>query len=310
MDVISKVQEVNPYGINNPNLYANGTPFLEIEDLDKYILKKAIKEVNGKKPVVIVIGGPQSSAKTTLSVHFADRVNILTGFPLLDLTNENNPQYSQGSKNFMKKLNEARLKGYKIIVWDETASDYRRKRAISNINKILDEAMDMIRRFKMIVILVYHDFSEIPNELIRKKVITCLFQNQDRDIEHNYVSSKLYNYGKMCLIKHNLIKSIIPEYAYSVEPNFAIKFKDLSPERSAQLEKLSSSIKDKIFESAEIRLQGYLTQEELSDKTMMSKAWVRKTLNKFNIIAERRIKKINYYPANTLERLKSKIKRK
>jgi len=301
---------MNPYGDNNSNLYPNGTPFEDPIDLDNF-LYECITEVNGKKPVIIVIGGPQSSAKTTLSVQVADRVNLFTGKPLLDLTNIDNAQYSQGSKTFLRKLTEAREQGYKIIIWDETAADYRRKRSISNINKILDEAMDMIRMFKMIVILVYHDFGEIPQELIRKKVITCLFQNQDRDVKKNYVVSKTYNYGKMCVIKNNMKKSIIPEYAFkSVSPNFYIKFKDLSPERSLQLEKLSSNIKQKIFDKSDVALNHYLSQEDISDKLGMSKAWVRKKIKELNIPFERRINKITYYNESLLEKLRTKIKRK
>lgn len=291
------------------NLYENGTPFKDTIYLDKF-LQDAINEVDHKKPVVIVLGGPQSSAKTTLSIHLADRVNILIGKEILDLKSPDLPQYSQGSKNFMRKLNEARKLGHKIIIWDETAADYRRKRAISSINKILDEAMDMIRQFKMIVILVYHDFAEIPNELIKKKVITCLFQNQDRDIKKNYVISKIYNYGKMCIIKHNFLKTIIPEYAFSnIDPNFILQFKDLSQERSKQLEILSSNIKYKIFEKTEIALQGYLSQQDISEKLQKSKVWVRKQLKKLKIEPERTFNKVNYYSSHILERIRSQIRR-
>jgi hypothetical protein len=303
MDAMEQIQKINS------NLYPNGTPFLYVEQLDKF-LRDAIKEVNGKKPCVIVIGGAQSSAKTTLSIHLIDRINSMVGQQEMDLTNPDNPQYSQGSKNFMRKLNEAYKQGKRIIVWDETAADYRRKRSISNINKILDEAMDMIRKFKMIVILVYHDFSEIPTELIKKKVITCLFQNGDRDVDRNHVTSKLYNYGKMCIIKHNLIKSIIPEYAFRIDPNFTIIFKDLSPERSAQLEILSSNLKDKIFEKAEIALQGYVSREDISNKIGMSQDWVRKHIKKYGIEHTRKIGQVTYYENKVIEQLRQKIKRK
>lgn len=298
------VQEVNP------NLYSNGSPFLELEKLD-FNLHSFLREVDGKKACVLVVGGSQSSAKTTLGVHLVDRINFFTGFPILDLSSMDSAlQYCQGSKNFLRRLNELKDTGRKIIVWDETAADYRRKRAISNINKTLDESMDMLRRFKIIVVLVYHDFTEIPTELIKKKVVTCLFQNSDRDINKDFVISKAYNYGKMLIIKHNMIKSIIPEYAFSIEPNFSVHFKDLSPERSKQLEILSTNIKDKIFERAEISLQGYLCQDDLSAKLGMSKAWVRQKIKLLNIESVRRISNVTYYDAKVLERLKNQIKRR
>lgn len=290
----------------NTNLYTNQSPFDKIEIIDRNI-NKFLLMLRDRQPVVIIIDGGQSTGKTTLSIHIMDRFNNKAGKPEVDLDEKDNIQYAFGGDQLIKKLPQCQEQDMPIITYDESG-DYNRKGALSRFNKTMDRAMDMIRIFQVAIIIVCHDFTKLPREIIDKKIAMMLIHCKQRKIGSIYADARVYDYQGMCWIQHNRKTEVVPEIAYNkVYPNFHFRFKDLSQERSNKLNTLSGKKKIELFKITEVKLQGLLNYKEIGYKTRMSEAWVKRQIRILKIKEESIYKKKKYFNPQIINMLNKKI---
>ena len=294
--------------MNNPNIYTNGTPFDKIELIDKN-LKNFLIRLKDRQPIVIIIDGGQSTGKTTLSIHLTDRLNYLSGQPIVNLDEKETIQYCFGGEQLVKKLPLCQDENKNAIVYDESG-DYSRKGSLSRFNKTMDRAMDMVRIFQVAIIIVCHDFTKLPREIIDKKIASFLIHCKQRNPGSVYANAQVYDYSGMCWIQHYRKEVVVPELAYNkVYPNFHFRFKDLSPERSSKLHTLSGTKKIELFKQSEVKLQGLINYKELGYKVGMSEAWVKAIIRKLHIKEESIYKKKKYFNPNVAEMIFKKIKK-
>lgn len=294
--------------MNNPNLYANNTPFDKIEVIDRN-LKNMLIRLKDRQPIVIIIDGGQSCGKTTLSIELTDRFNYLSGQTEVNLEEKENIQYCFGGEQLVKKLPLCQDQNRNAIVYDESG-DYNRKGALSRFNKTMDRAMDMIRIFQVAIIIVCHDFTKLPKEMIDKKIATMLIHCKQRSPGSGYANAQVYDYTGMCWIQHYRKQEVVPEVAYNkVYPNFHFRFKDLEPTRSNKLHILSGTKKVELFKMSEVKLQGLLNFKELGYKCGMSEAWIKSQIRKLHIKEESIYKKKKYFNPNVADLLLKKVQK-
>lgn len=292
----------------NPNLYANGTPFDKIDLIDKNI-KQCMVRLKDRQPIVIIIDGGQSTGKTTLSIHIADRFNHHLGQSEVNLSEKENIQYAFGGDQLIKKLPLCQDSNKPCVVYDESG-DYSRKGALSRFNKTMDRSMDMIRIFQVAIVIVCHDFTKLPREIIDKKIATMLIHCKQRNPNSGYANAQVYDYSGMCWIQHYKKQEVVPELAYNkVYPNFHFRFKDLEPTRSQQLHILSGNKKVELFKQSEVKLQGLLNFKEIGYKVGMSEAWVKQQVRTLKVKEESIYKKKKYFNPQIADMLFKKIKK-
>lgn len=269
--------------LDTPWLYKNGSPYDKRDLIDKN-LYEAVLALKSKQPVVIVIDGGQSTGKSTLGIHLLDSLNKIYGKQEVDLDEKDNKQYAFGGEQFIKKLPLCQEAELPAIEYDESG-DYSRKGALSRFNKTMDRAMDMVRIYQVAIVIVVHNFAkQVPSELIDKQIATVLIHCLKREPGVGHVEAKVYDYSGMCWIRHNMKTEVIPENAYKkVYPNFHFRFKDLRPERSVLLDKLSGMKKKELYNMTEIKIQGLLSYKEIAYKVQMSEAWVKKQMSQLRI---------------------------
>lgn len=283
--------------------YENGTPFDNIEIIDKNI-KEILLAIQDKQPIIIIIDGGQSSGKTTLATLLTDRLNQFYNKPLMEL-NGQSPQYSQGGEQFVHRLPKAAEQGYPSVIYDESG-DYGRKGALSKFNKTMDRAMDIIRVYKLAVIIIVHNFAkQVPNEMIDKQIATMLIHCKKRKPGRNCVYAQTYDYQGMCWIKYYMKTEVVPENAYKkVYPNFHFRFKNLPPNREEELDRLSSRNKKELWNTVDIKIQGLIDIKELSRNVNYSVATLRKKLKEYKIKESLIDKKKKYYNQETINIIK------
>jgi hypothetical protein len=285
--------------------YANGTPFDKIDLIDKWI-KEGIVHLKGKRPVVAIIDGGQSTGKTTLGIHLLDRNNLYCGKPPVNLAENDNIQYGLGGEQFIRKLPECCLKGFMSFEYDESG-DYSRKGSLSRFNRTMDRAMDIVRIYQSLIIIVAHDFTKIPRELLDKKIGVFLFHCKERNPRSDYVNVKAYDYSRMCWIQYYRKTEVVPETAYNkVFPNFDFRFKDLTPSKALLLDRLSTHNKKELWNKTDINIQGLLTYKDLAMKVGRSADWVRHKINIANVSPAIVNHKAKYFSPNVVEYLKHK----
>jgi len=295
---------------NNPNLYDNGTPFDKPELIYNNLIGGSIPYLKTKQPVFEVLVGGQSTGKTTLGIHFIDIYNFLFGFPLVDLSSDKNPQYAQGSKEFLHRLPLCAQEGYPACEWDE-AGTYSRKNSLTTDNKTMDESLDVLRVHKVAVLICRHDIHKIPREMLDHEILGFLIRCKMRQPGCDYVEAEVYDFVGSQYIIDYINKGYKPQQVYNklVYPAFHFRFKDLSPKRSEQLDKLCSRKKKDMWANKDIKSQGLLSIDELHLQIPRSKIWIKQKIKEFKIETKMNYKKKNYYSEDTVKKLMSKIKK-
>lgn len=286
--------------------YEHGSPY-EAKELVDNALEKQVIRVQRKKPSMILIDGIMGSGKTTLAIHFADKINNIYGLPPLDLT-QDNIQYAIGGADFTTKLRKCYEEGKPIIIYDES-SDFNKKGALTAFNKNLEQIFTTYRAYKIIVILCLPNIVVLSRNLFRDAIPRMLFHCGYRT-EH-YGTSTCYSLLSILYILKNMTnqKTVVEQHAYKKgRLSFKTRFLDLEPERSQALERLSMKGKKNILIKSEIELQGLLNYEQLSNKLGRSKTTIRLKINKLGIKPEIEIKKEKYFSKNTLFTLQQKMK--
>lgn len=299
-------KEIEP---ENINLYDNGTPFDKPELIYNNLIGGSIPYLKTKQPVFIPIIGGQSSGKTTLGIHLIDIFNFLYDRNLVDLTELKNPQYAQGNKEFLHKLPICGQQGYPAHEWDESGK-YSRKNSLTNDNKTMDESLDVLRVHKVAVLMCRHDIHKIPREMVDHEILGCLIRCKMRQPDVEYVEAEVYDFIGTQYIIDYINKGMKPQQVYNklVYPAFHFRFKDLSPNRSALLDKLCSNKKKDMWAMKDIKSQGLLSLEEITYSLPRSKEWIKKKIKELKIEVALNYKKKNYYNEDIIKKLERQIK--
>jgi nucleoside-triphosphatase THEP1 len=293
--------------MNTIHLYENGTPFQAYsqinENIDDLIIRK-----NEHKPCLLLIDGMPSSGKTTIGVQLMDIINKKHDLPQVNLNSPKEAiQIGTGAEEFIQKLRQAAEEGQPIIMFDE-AGEYNRRGWNTKLNKILDSIMDTFRAYNIIVIMVLHDFTELPKHIWNVKLPTMLIHLKERT--GNEGSSQWYDLKDMYWIIHNRKQQVFPEDAYKLQtPVFRTHFKNLSEIRSQQLDKLSTTAKRNKLQGAEIKVQGLLYIKDIKELIQMSEVWIKKKIKELHIKEETTYKKRKYYTQDIISKLRNHIKK-
>lgn len=276
-------------------LYKNGLKFSSPFDNN---LDQLIDRVDGNKASLIIIGGGVGEGKTTLLVEVLDYINNKKGLPPIDLEIKKHPQLGQGGLEFMQNLRVCFENKLPCVGYDE-AGDFSKRGSLTQFNAMLNRTFDTFRAFKCIVVIALPNFNILDNDLFDKKIprlfIHCVNRTQ------TYGNFNGYSLYRMELLRSYMKKFNLKNYAYTkVRPNFRGHFLDIEPERSKQLDILSTRSKFNILSKSEVKIEGLLTFPELAVKVMKSISWVRATIRVLKIKPNREIKKVKYFDQNTL----------
>ena len=285
-EVIAKLEQ---------RVYTNGLPFSS--PLDK-VIKKLWDRVENKKAALILIEGGLGEGKTTLLIHILDYINKINGLPPVDLEGS---QYSMGGVDFLKHIRVCYDTKLPCVGYDE-AGDFSRRGSLTNFNSMMNRTFETFRAFKCIVVMALPAFWVLDNELIDKNIPRLtLTLNKRTNKSGNYAARSLY---RLQMLKFRMAKTNSKSYAYgSVHPNFRGHFLDLAPDRSKQLDKLTTRNKLEILRKSEVRIEGLLTTAELATKLFKSIAWVYKAVRDLKLKPNRRIGSVRYFDVNALNQL-------
>jgi len=278
------------------NVYQHGLKFGKklAENLDD-----AIELINNDLPAVIIVDGNAGRGKTTLTVEMGDYVNKKFGKPPLDL--KSCDQYAMGGKQFLEKLRKCHDKEHRYLVYDE-GGDFSRRSSLTKFNGLLNQAFDMSRALKMVIVISLLRFWFVDQHIFDNGLIIGLVHCRNKCKTYsNYSGFSLY---EMLLMKHAIKKMPIPSQVYSIfTPNFRGQFLDLEADRSRQLSTISIANKKKIIKESEIKIEGLMSKVDLAKRLNMSVSWVEKKIKDLKLKETKKINRVNYFNAYTLEML-------
>ena len=260
------------------------------------VFKKALASV-------IIIDGGLGLGKTTTAVQMASYIN---GSPI-----NLKKQLALGGGDLIDKLLTCQEEGLHVLIYDE-ASDFNRRGALSKFNADLNKVFDVCRAFKVIIIMVLPSVKVIDNDLFNKGIVRFLFHVADKGITCNLCwAYSAYRVGYLIRDLKDTKKNPIPGKCYiKTHPNFDFRVYDLTKERAKELDRVSTGAKLDVLRSTTVRLGGLMNYSQIAEALGMSKEWARSTVKKNNILASKRYKKINYFEADIVERLRIHIKHK
>ena len=290
--------------------YDHGLPFSTkvAENIDSLILR-----IKKKKASMVVIDGGVGEGKTTFGVHIADYVQgkyIRQAKKELGWTNTQNDinfknQYAIGGDQFQEKLQISYELKLAVAIYDE-AGDFSTRGALTAFNKRLNRIFQTYRAFKILVIIILPNFNVLENNLFDLKIPRLLFNCHNRDdYQGNFRAYSLY---RMHYLKDKMRKLVIKEFAYTqVTPNFRGHYLDLEPNRSKELDEISTKGKLEIVSENVLESKGLISKKTIASKLCRTERWVTAKLNKLKIKSQMTHKKRNYYDASALEFLRNEL---
>lgn len=278
-------------------MYKNGLPFNNELANNLEDQKTRIKK---NKASLIIVDGGVGEGKTTLTVHIADYLN---GKPIVF-----NEQLAMGGKDFLTKLRTCFKKKHPVIIYDE-AGDFNKRGALTRFNAMLNRTFETYRAFKIIVILVLPNFNVLDNDIFDKRIPRLLVNCWART--ETYGNFRGYGYYRMLYLRQKMTKLIVKPQAYSfTRPNFHGHFKDLDPERSKALDKLSTAGKMKELKGAEIGIEGLVTYTDIATKLACSIGKVQMNLRELKLKPKKYIDKKAYFKNDIIDMLADYIDKK
>lgn len=263
---------------------------LNLDDLyDRVLIKR--------KASLIIIDGSIGEGKTTLAVHLADYINKKHGQKEINLKTGN--QLGLGGEDFLKKLRWCYENKYHVCIYDE-AGDFSKRGSLTKFNAMLNRTFEMFRAFQIIVIIVLPSFSVLDNDIFDKGIPRMLVHCYDRSLTAGRF--KVYDFITMMYIRHAMKKEVIKQRVYDrYNPNIHGDFVDLTPERSTQLDEISTAGKISSLQSSELKIAGLINSKELAIKTAKSRNWVNESIKALGIKPLRVINRTRYYSEDILE---------
>jgi Cdc6-like AAA superfamily ATPase len=188
--------------------------------------------IKKNKASAIVVDGQMGEGKTTFAVMFLEkfqskRINY-------------DMQYAVGGEDFLKKLELCVDNGLRAIIYDE-AGDFGRKATLSKFNRTLDMVFQTFRTYKILIIIVLPFFSELDRGIYDRGVVRGLFNCYSRNEKYGCV--RFYTLRRIFFLLSyiNVKKPPVRQVAYKkTTPMFQAYFKNLPPERSEELDVIST----------------------------------------------------------------------
>lgn len=276
-------------------LYKSGLPFSEIL---RDNIQHLITRIDKKKAVLIIIDGGVGEGKTTLLIEVLDIINNIRGLPNIEL---DGPQLAMGGVEFLKKLRVCYDEKRPCIGYDE-AGDFNKRGALSGFNAMLNRTFETFRAFKCIVVLSLPNFAVLDNQLFDNRIPRMLLHLYDRS--EKYGNFDAYDLMGMEWLRYHMGKQAIKSYAWGkVYPNFYGHFLDLDPERSKELDRISTKNKIKILRKSEIKIEGLMSYPEVATKLFKSVIWVKKAVANLKLKPARTIDRASYFDMNVVNQL-------
>jgi len=189
--------------------------------------------IKGNKASAVVIDGQMGEGKTTFAVKLLE--DFQHGKPI-----DYNIQYAVGGDDFLKKLELCVDNKKKAIIYDE-AGDFSRKATLTKFNRTLDMVFQTFRTYKILIIIVLPFFAELDRGIYDRGVIRVLFNCYGRNSE--YGKLRVYSLRRIFYLLDYIRKKQPPvrQMAYkNATPLYHTHFKDLAPERSEELDIIST----------------------------------------------------------------------
>lgn len=281
-------------------VYSNGLPFTD--PLADNLIKQ-LKRVDNKRASCIIIDGAVGTGKTTLAVECVDLINKINKKGLTNLEIKHHPQLSLGGKEFTGCFRETYRLGYSVVVYDE-AGDFNRRGAIRSFNQMINRLFETYRGFKIMVIICLPTFHILDNQLFTNQIPRMLIHIKNRN--NKYGSFKAYSLSGMNWIRYwydKLPKGSAHKCYSMVQPNFYGKFLNLTKEREAALDRLSTYGKKALLKSTEKEMRGLTTYKELARELGKSPRWVRLKIVALKIKHTTIIESVKYFDKNVLNRI-------
>lgn len=287
--------------------YENGTPFNAWNEVKENVEDLVFRK-NENKPCLILIDGMPGSGKTTKAVHIMNVINQIHGLPRVNLeSKEQAKQIGTGAEQFLDKLRPCAEAGYPVIMFDE-AGEYNRRGWNTKLNKIMDRVLDTYRAYKIIIIMVLHDFQELPKHVWNIKLPTLFIHLKERD--GNTGNTSWYDLENMYWIMHYKKTEVFPERAFMmVQPVFRCNFKNLPKEEADKLNRLSTEAKKERLHQSEIAVLGFITYKDIANQLNRSEIWIKQTIKRLGIKEVRTYKKKKYFEQTIIQRISKEIKR-
>lgn len=286
--------QTKPKATDRPE-YKHGEPF---EKLLGENLQALQQRVNDRKASLIIIDGGVGLGKTTLLVHCLDYINKLNGQGPIEM---DGPQLAMGGVDFLKKLRRCFDEKIPCIGYDE-AGDFSKRGSLTKFNAMLNRTFETFRAFKTVVIVVLPNFNVLDNQLFDNQIPRMLIHITDRS--QKYGNFKVYDLMSMNWLRYWMKKSPIKDYAWQrVHPNFYGQFKDISPERSKELDYVTTTNKLKILRKSEVKIEGLLSYAELAQKVDRSVQWVKIAVSNLNIKHKRTVDRAKYFEPEVVNQL-------
>ena len=273
-------------------------------------LAKNISELNervkSKKASLVVIEGKLGEGKTTLMVHLLDYINQLNNLPPIDLEG---CQMGMGGSDFQKKIRQCYDNSLPCIGYDESG-DFSRRQALSKFNALMNRTFETFRVFKCLVIMALPTFASLDNSLMDKGIPRLMLRVKNRtNHQGNYDGYSLY---RMNLLRQKMNKvNTIKQFVYpKVHPNFVGHFLNLSPERCALLDKVSTANKLETLRDSELKMDGLIGVPEIAVKLDRTDVWVYKAIRELHLKPDRVIHRKRYFNGNAFEAISRTLKQK
>jgi hypothetical protein len=280
-------------------LYDNGFSFtagknpLNGRDRLAIVLDQIRERVQKNKASMIIVDGPLGEGKTTLAVEIADYYNA-TEIPFKDFL-------FLGGDNFLKGIRVCYEKKMVVAIYDESG-DFDKRGAMTKLNRVLGRLFDMFRAFKIVVILVLPSFFVLDKGLFEKNIPRVLLHCYGRK---KYGSFSVYSLYRMHWLREKSKKCVPLSSAFQrVQPNFRGHFKNLSPQRSKELDTFSTAGKLASLDLATIKQQGLLNYDEIAAKLGLTNDTVRRKIASAGIQPVKTFKGKRYFDEKEIERLK------
>lgn len=251
------------------------------------------------KAGLIIVDGGIGEGKTTLGTEILDYFNALHGLPQVDISSKK--QIGLGGEDFSKKLVLCTELGLPACLYDE-AGDFNRRGALTQFNRLINRLFEMYRGLKVIVVVCLPSFKVLDEDLFIKNIPRLLLHVYNRTNKQG--NAKAFSLKRMMWIrfKMNNPKLVIKSQAYGqVQPNFYLHFKDLSPERSRELDKISTKGKIKELKTAEIKYSGLLTYSDVARKVGRSELWVKLAMKKLKLKPVKKFERRYYFGGEAVD---------
>ena len=270
--------------------YDHGLPFTQKlgENLDDQT-----DRITLNKASMIVIDGQVGEGKTTLAIHCAD---YLEGAPI-DLRE----QLAIGGGDFTKKMKLCFGKKHKVLIYDE-AGDFNKRGSLSKFNAMLNRIFETYRTFNIVVILCLPSLKALDSSLLDKGILRLTLHCHDRNKKYGHY--KGYSLYRSNYLLDYMARMVVKQMAYQrVRPNFHGHYLDLEPDRSKELDKITTKGKIDILEEGEILYHGFLTLRDICTQLDRSLSWTERRLKDLEAKPIKVFKKRRYYDSSIVDRL-------